>query len=73
MAGATTLNWSGDQAARFESKAATRESPLVKWLILATALGFFALFLLMPLVAVFVEALRNLERSMTREQDDGKG
>jgi sulfate transport system permease protein len=58
MAGATTLNWSGDQAARFESKAATRESPLVKWLILAVALGFFALFLLMPLVAVFVEALR---------------
>ncbi len=58
MAGATTLHLGGDHAARFESRAATRETPLVKWLILGTALVFFAVFLLMPLIAVFVEALR---------------
>jgi sulfate transport system permease protein len=43
---------------RFEARAATRETPFVKWLILGTALTFFAVFLLMPLIAVFVEALR---------------
>lgn len=58
MAGATTLHLGGDHAARFESKAATRETPLVKWTILGLALTFFAIFLLMPLIAVFVEALR---------------
>ncbi len=58
MAGATTLKLGGDHAARFESRAATRETPLVKWTILAISLSFFALFLLMPLIAVFVEALR---------------
>ena len=58
MAGATTLHLAGDHASRFESKAATRETPLVKWTILCIALGFFAIFLLLPLVAVFVEALR---------------
>ncbi|MCV2217369.1 MULTISPECIES: sulfate ABC transporter permease subunit CysW [unclassified Thauera] len=58
MAAATTMHLGGDQAARFESRAATRETPLVKWLILGTALSFFAVFLLMPLIAVFVEALR---------------
>lgn len=63
MAGATSLHlgaagFANDSASRFESKAATRETPLVKWTILALALGFFAIFLLLPLVAVFVEALR---------------
>ncbi|MFV5212633.1 sulfate ABC transporter permease subunit CysW [Azonexus caeni] len=58
MAGATTMHLGADHASRFESKAATRETPLVKWTILALALGFFAIFLLLPLVAVFVEALR---------------
>lgn len=58
MAGATSMHIGGDHAARFESKAATRETPLVKWTILALALGFFAIFLLLPLVAVFVEAFR---------------
>ncbi|HRO34723.1 sulfate ABC transporter permease subunit CysW [Thauera sp.] len=43
---------------RFEARAATRETPFVKWLILGTALTFFTVFLLMPLIAVFVEALR---------------
>ena len=61
MAGATTLRQGAAQAigqTRFEARAATRETPLVKWLILGTALTFFAVFLLMPLIAVFVEALR---------------
>lgn len=58
MAGATTMHLGGDQALRFEGKAATRETPLVKWTILGIALSFFAVFLLLPLLAVFVEALR---------------
>lgn len=58
MSAAATLHWGIDQAARFESRAATRESPAVKWLIVAISLAFFAVFLLMPLIAVFVEALR---------------
>lgn len=59
MAGAATaLYWSGDHAARFESRAATREAPWVKWTLLAVSLAFFAVFLLLPLVAVFAEALR---------------
>ncbi|WP_306602461.1 sulfate ABC transporter permease subunit CysW [Azonexus sp.] len=58
MAGATSMHIGGDHAARFENKAATRETPLVKWTILVLALGFFAIFLLLPLVAVFVEAFR---------------
>jgi len=41
-----------------DTNAATREAVWVKWTILALALGFFAIFLLMPLVAVFAEALR---------------
>ena len=52
------MHLGGDQALRFEGKAATRETPLVKWSILGIALSFFAVFLLLPLLAVFVEALR---------------
>jgi sulfate transport system permease protein len=55
---AAVLHGVGDQAGRFESKAATREPTLVKWAILGTSLTFFAIFLLLPLVAVFVEAFR---------------
>ncbi|MER2553274.1 MAG: sulfate ABC transporter permease subunit CysW [Thauera sp.] len=61
MAAATTLRPAAASAfgeTRFEARAATRETPLVKWLILGTALTFFTVFLLMPLIAVFVEALR---------------
>ena len=61
MAAATTLRPAAVSAfgqTRFEARAATRETPLVKWLILGTALTFFMVFLLMPLIAVFVEALR---------------
>ena len=53
MAGAAgALHGARDHAARFESKAATREPTLVKWAILALSLTFFAVFLLLPLVAV---------------------
>ena len=46
------------QARRFEASAAMRESPWVRCTILALSLSFFALFLLLPLVTVFTEALR---------------
>ncbi|MGY8624695.1 sulfate ABC transporter permease subunit CysW [Chromobacterium violaceum] len=46
-----------DKAAQLESRAATRESRAVKWTILALSLGFFAVFLLLPLFVVFAEAL----------------
>ena len=59
MAGAAAvLHGSADHAARFESKAATREPTLVKWAIIGVSLTFFAVFLLLPLIAVFFEALR---------------
>ena len=45
-------------AHRFESNPATREVRWVKWTILSLGLGFFALFLVLPLVAVFAQALR---------------
>ncbi|THF67198.1 sulfate ABC transporter permease subunit CysW [Pseudothauera nasutitermitis] len=45
-------------ARRFENNAATRESPWVRRAILGVALAFFVLFLVLPLVAVFAEALR---------------
>jgi len=43
---------------RYERNAATREAPWIKWSVLGLALGFFVLFILMPLAAVFFEALR---------------
>jgi len=43
---------------RFETNAATREPAWVKRLLIAIALAFFALFLLLPLATVFAEALR---------------
>jgi sulfate transport system permease protein len=45
-------------AARFEANAATRDPPWIKIAILSISLSFFGLFLLMPLIAVFVEAFR---------------
>ncbi|MBC7944464.1 MAG: sulfate ABC transporter permease subunit CysW [Burkholderiales bacterium] len=59
MAGLTTaLRLPGNPDTRYEASAATREKPWVKRLILGISLSFFALFLLLPLVAVFFEALR---------------
>lgn len=43
---------------RFENNLATRDSGAVRLLILTLGLGFFVLFLLLPLIAVFYEALR---------------
>lgn len=43
---------------RFESRLATRDSTWVKTVVLTVSLSFFALFILLPLVAVFIEALR---------------
>jgi sulfate/thiosulfate transport system permease protein len=57
MAAIGALYGRGD-ARRYETNAATRETSAVRWLILTAALSFFMLFLLMPLIAVFVEALR---------------
>lgn len=42
----------------YQAGPATREAPWVRYTLLTLALGFFALFLLMPLFAVFTEALR---------------
>jgi sulfate transport system permease protein len=45
-------------ALRYEVGAATREQPWLRWTILALGLSFFALFLVLPLLTVFAEALR---------------
>ena len=37
---------------------ATTESPLVRWLLIALGLGFILVVLVLPLVSVFIEALR---------------
>jgi sulfate transport system permease protein len=55
---ATPLREDRSGAARFEANSATRDPPWTKYVILGVSLGFFALFLLMPLIAVFVEAFR---------------
>ena len=39
-------------------RAATSEAPWVKWTLIALALGFMTLFLFVPLVTVFYEALK---------------
>ena len=44
--------------AKYQDNPATRESPLVRFTLLTLGLSFFGIFLLLPLVAVFTEALR---------------
>ncbi|RTL45738.1 MAG: sulfate ABC transporter permease subunit CysW [Burkholderiales bacterium] len=44
--------------AKYEDNPATKEAPWVRFTLLTLGLGFFAVFLLLPLVAVFTEALR---------------
>jgi sulfate transport system permease protein len=58
MAAVTSLHAAVDHAARFETRSATREPAWIKWTIIGVSLTFFTLFLLMPLIAVFVEAFR---------------
>jgi sulfate transport system permease protein len=42
----------------YQIRAVTADRPLVRAVLIATALAFLVLFLLLPLFAVFVEALR---------------
>jgi sulfate transport system permease protein len=59
MAGAAaTLAPNSGSATRFENNVATRDAPWVKYVVLGVGLSYFALFLLMPLIAVFFEAFR---------------
>ncbi|MEO8421491.1 MAG: sulfate ABC transporter permease subunit CysW [Hyphomicrobium sp.] len=46
------------RAARFEASPAASDPPLVKWVIIGISLAFFAAFLLLPLLAVFIEAFK---------------
>lgn len=43
---------------KYEARPATREPAWLKWTLLTISLSFFALFILLPFLAVFVEALR---------------
>ena len=43
---------------RFEKSQATSEPKWIKWSLITISLLFFGIFLLLPLIAVFVEALR---------------
>jgi sulfate/thiosulfate transport system permease protein len=54
----TAIATSPHRDTRFEASPATRDAGWIRAVILTLALGFFGLFLLLPLVAVFVEALR---------------
>ena len=53
----SNLHAGHDRAALLESRQATREPQWVKYGIITIGLGFFVLFLLLPLLVVFVEAL----------------
>ncbi|WP_072375646.1 sulfate ABC transporter permease subunit CysW [Hyphomicrobium sp. NDB2Meth4] len=52
----STAPW--NRSARFTSNPAAREPGAIRWLVIGVALTFFAVFLLLPLLAVFAEALR---------------
>jgi len=55
---ATMAGHGGAASLDYEDSAATREPVWVKWTLIAIALSFFGFFLLLPLFAVFTEALR---------------
>ena len=57
MGAAVATHWTV-HSQRFEASAATREPAWVRGILIGIALTFFALFLLLPLVTVFAEALR---------------
>lgn len=55
----TTLHLAPARArAKYQDNPATREAPWVRLALLTLGLGFFLIFLILPLVAVFAEALR---------------
>ena len=58
MAGSTASLGRARSAGHYQGNPATREQPWVRYTLLTLGLGFFALFLLLPLAAVFTEALR---------------
>lgn len=60
MAAAAALHTPAAAPGHFDYQAspATREAPWLCWTLLTLALGFFAVFLLLPLVVAFFEALR---------------
>jgi sulfate transport system permease protein len=58
MSGATSLSLTRKPGGLYQSNPATREAPWVRRTLLTLGLGFFLLFLVLPLVTVFVEALR---------------
>ncbi len=59
MAGTvTSLSTRAKPRGRYQGNPATREAPWVRRTLLTLGLGFFLLFLIMPLLAVFSEALR---------------
>jgi sulfate/thiosulfate transport system permease protein len=45
-------------ATKFETRPAVHDPSWVKWTVILVALSFFVVFLLLPLIVVFVEALR---------------
>ena len=53
MAGGTT-----QPAAAARVRRATTETPLVRWLLIATGILFIAIVLVLPVISVFIEALR---------------
>ena len=58
MAGATSLHIAKSLAQRYEANPATREPAWVKWTLITVSLAYFSLFLFLPLLTVFFEALR---------------
>jgi len=55
---APTFSPARSRATRFEDSPAAREPLLVKWVVIVVSITFFVSFLLLPLIAVFAEALR---------------
>ncbi len=58
VAAAARLAPHSGSATRFEANVATRDRPWVKYVILTLGLTYFVLFLILPLLTVFVEAFR---------------
>ncbi|MCU7369737.1 sulfate ABC transporter permease subunit CysW [Paucibacter sp. O1-1] len=57
-AAASTLTVARKPGGLYQNNPATREAPWVRCTLLTLGLGFFLLFLVLPLLTVFIEALR---------------